>query len=199
MNSDTFRQIYTNDVDTLLEKIRVNCVLFSKAHKKRYLVLDQSLKWYKLPIIIISGVSSLISVSQEYMPQFYITILNSVFGLSCGVICSIELYLGISVQLAKSATLTKEFYSLSIEIYKTLSMDINNRSENSITFLESVFGRYSALHENKDIVAFHIKDQLIPLPEDIKSELNSRRSINSIVNILSPPASVNSSISMEII
>lgn len=195
----SFRQIYTNDVDALLEKLRVNCILFSKAHKKRYLQLEQSLKYYKLPIIVISGISSLISVSQEYMPQYYITILNSVFGLSCGIICSIELYLGISVQLAKAATLTKEFYSLAIEIYKVLSMDTIHRNENAVTFLESVFGRYSALHENKDIVAFHIQDQLIPLPADISTQLGSRRSINSVVNAPAPPNSVASSISIDVV
>ena len=56
---------------------------------------------------------------------------------------------------------TKEFYELSIEIFKVLSMDINNRTENPMTFLESVFGRYSSLYANKDIVKFHIQSMKI--------------------------------------
>ena len=187
MNTDSFRQLYTNDVDTLLEKIRVNCVLFSKAHKQRYLALEQSLKYYKLPIIVISGVSSLVSVGQAYMPQYYITILNSIFGLSCSVICSIELYLGISVQLAKAATLTKEFYELSIEIYKVLSMDNCNRTESPMTFLESVFGRYSSLYSNKDIVGFHIQDQLIPLDDELAARLSTPRNTDFILSQLVAP------------
>ena len=187
MNTESFRQLYTNDVDTLLEKIRVNCVLFSKAHKQRYLALEQSLKYYKLPVIVISGVSSLVAVSQEYMPQYYITIINSVFGLCVSVICSVELYLGISVQLSKAAMLTKEFYELSIEIFKVLSMDINNRTENPMTFLESVFGRYSSLYANKDIVKFHIQDQLIPLNDDLAARLRQNSETSNILNQLVSP------------
>ena len=187
MNTESFRQLYTNDVDTLLEKIRVNCVLFSKAHKQRYLALEQSLKYYKLPVIVISGVSSLIAVSQEYIPQYYITIINSVFGLCVSVICSVELYLGISVQLSKAAMLTKEFYELSIEIFKVLSMDINNRTENPMTFLESVFGRYSSLYANKDIVKFHIQDQLIPLNDDLAARLRQNSETSNILNQLVSP------------
>ena len=187
MNTESFRQLYTNDVDKLLEKIRVNCVLFSKAHKQRYLALEQSLKYYKLPVIVISGVSSLVAVSQEYMPQYYITIINSVFGLCVSVICSVELYLGISVQLSKAAMLTKEFYELSIEIFKVLSMDINNRTENPMTFLESVFGRYSSLYANKDIVKFHIQDQLIPLNDDLAARLRQNSVSSNILNQLVSP------------
>ena len=187
MNTESFRQLYTNDVDTLLEKIRVNCVLFSKAHKQRYLALEQSLKYYKLPVIVISGVSSLVAVSQEYMPQYYITIINSVFGLCVSVICSVELYLGISVQLSKAAMLTKEFYELSIENFKVLSMDINNRTENPMTFLESVFGRYSSLYANKDIVKFHIQDQLIPLNDNLAARLRQNSETSNILNQLVSP------------
>ena len=124
---------YTTDIENILEKIRVNSILFSNAHKRRYLELNQSLKYYKIPIILISGVSSLISVSQQYIPQYYITIMNSVFGLTCGTICSIELYLGISVQLAQSSALHKDFYALAIDIYKVLSLTNESWTEVLLT------------------------------------------------------------------
>jgi hypothetical protein len=158
---------YTTDIENVLEKIRVNSILFSNAHKKRYLELNQSLKYYKIPIIVISGFSSLISVSQQYVPQFYITILNSIFGLTCGTICSIELYLGISVQLAQSSALHKEYYTLATNIYKVLSLSNDNRSENSQTFLESCYGTYSSLCANSYIVTKNIKDQLVPLEDEL--------------------------------
>jgi hypothetical protein len=154
---------YSNDIEAILEKIRVNCILFSNAHKKRYLELNQSLKWYKIPVILISGFSSLISVSQAYIPQYYITILNSVFGLTCGTICSVELYLGISVQLAQSSALTKEYYQLATDIYKTLSLTNESRSENAQNFLESCYGTYTSLCANSYIVSKSIQDQLIPI------------------------------------
>ncbi len=44
---------YTSDIEGILEKIRINSVLLSNVHKKRYLELNQSLKYYKIPIIVI--------------------------------------------------------------------------------------------------------------------------------------------------
>jgi len=134
----------TTDVDNILEKIRCNCILLSNAHKERFIELNDMLKYYKIPVIIISGVSSLVSVGQQFIPQTIITICNGLFGLSCSIIVSIELYLGISHQLAQSAALTKEFYTLSTNIYKTLILLKENRTENSLTYLESIYGEYSS-------------------------------------------------------
>ena len=158
---------FTTDIESVLEKIRINSILFSNAHKKRYLHLDQSLKYYKIPIIVISGISSLVAVSQEYMPQFYITILNSGFGLVCGTICSIELYLGISRELALSSTLHKEYYTLATDIYKTLSLDRESRSDNASTYLETCYGTYTSLCANSSIITKSIHDQLIQVEDGL--------------------------------
>ena len=178
---------YTTDIENILEKIRINSILFSNAHKKRYLELNQSLKYYKIPIIVISGISSLIAVSQEYIPQFYITIMNSVFGLTCGTICSIELYLGISVQLAQSSALHKEYYTLATDIYKVLSLTNDSRSESAQTFLESCYGTYSSLCANSYIVTKSVKDQLIPLEDNMLLATRSATPSPSRINTPRPP------------
>ena len=162
------------DVDALLEKIRVNSIVLSDAHKERYVELKTSLKYYKIPVIIISGISSLISVAQEFFSQRVITICNGLFGLICSIIVSIELYLGISAQLAQSASLTKEFYSLSTDIFKTLSLAPANRTENSLTYLESTYGTYTSLCANSYIIVKHLDDQLLIIPEPLN--LPERRS-----------------------
>ena len=161
----SFVMNYTTDIETVLEKIRVNSILFSNAHKKRYLELNQSLKYFKIPVILLSGFSSLVAVSQEYIPQFYITILNSGFGLVCGTIVSIELYLGISVQLAQSSALHKEYYTLATDIFKVLSLTNESRSENPVAFLEQCYGTYTSLCTNSCIVTKSIQDQLIQIDD----------------------------------
>ena len=154
------------DVDVILEKIRRNCILLSNAHKERYMELNDMLKYYKIPVIIISGVSSLVSVGQQFIPQTMITICNGLFGLSCSIIVSIELYLGISQQLAQSASLTKEFYTLSTNIFKTLALSRENRTENSLTYLESIYGEYSSLCANSYIVKKNIQEHFNDSDDD---------------------------------
>ena len=47
-----------NDVDTLLEKIRYNCTVLSRYHQKRYLYLKSRLKFYRIPILVLSALGS---------------------------------------------------------------------------------------------------------------------------------------------
>ncbi len=171
---------YTTDIENILEKIRINSVLFSNAHKRRYLELNHSLKYYKIPVIIFSGVSSLIAVSQQFINQYYITVINSILGLTCGTIVSIELYLGIATQLAQSSALTKEFYTLATDIYKVLSLSNDSRNENAQTFLESCYKTYSSLIANSYIVSKSVHDQLVPLDDELL--LNTRSGTPSRIN-----------------
>ena len=174
--------------NTILEKIRCNCILLSNAHKERYIELNNMLKYYKIPVIVISGVSSLMSVSQEFLPQKIITICNGLFGLSCSIIVSIEMYLAISSQLAQSASLTKEFYTLSTNIYKSLELASHNQTDIDLTYLESIYGEYTSLCANSYIVKKKIIDNMIPLLDNIPVRNNS----SSILNY-SPVSSLNQS------
>ena len=45
---------WTDDIDDVLNNIRLNCILLSKAHKKRYFDLKYSLNFYKLPVIVLN-------------------------------------------------------------------------------------------------------------------------------------------------
>ena len=190
MNESNHRILPSDDIDKLLENIRVNCIHLSNAHKERYLELSASLKYYKIPVIVISGISSLVSVGQQFIPQQVITICTGLFGLSCSIIVSIELYLGISSQLSQSASLTKEFYSLSTDIFKTLSLSNENRTENSLTYLESIYGVYTSLCANSPIIVKQIQDRLLIINEEIMPSHSFAPSLTSLLNYV-PKLSVS--------
>ena len=61
---------WTDDIDEVLNNIRINCVLLSKLHKQRYFELKSTLKYYRLPVIILNGANSIIAVGlQPYATQ----------------------------------------------------------------------------------------------------------------------------------
>ena len=93
-----------DDIETILENIRINSVMLNKIHKKRYLELQKSLKWFRIPIIILSSVNSIISVSQQFIPQREITASNSLLSLFIGIISSIEMFLKIDFTLGERMT-----------------------------------------------------------------------------------------------
>ena len=166
---------WTNDIENILENIRSNCVILSKEHKARYFYLKNTLRYFRLPIIIISAFNSVISVGiTEFLPQTTISLLNCFFSLIVGIIGSIELYLQINNQMENSLLISKEFYLLSIDIFKILSLERQNRHQNGQKFLDDKFIIYHKLIENSNLIKTKISDKLAPIYNS-----NALPSINS--------------------
>jgi hypothetical protein len=168
-----------DDIETILENIRINSVLLNKIHKKRYLELQQSLKYFRIPIIILSSINSIVSVSQQFLPQNIITGTNSLLSLTTGIISSIEMFLGLNSQMENELMSQKEYYILATTIYKTLSLNPENRPENMKAFLEESYSTYIKLLENSCVIHKKIEDQLTTLPSIIRRQSPSSSDTSS--------------------
>jgi len=164
--------IFTPDIENILENIRLNSVILSKEHKKRYLFLKDTLKYYRLPVIIISALNSIISIgTQPFIEQRYISISNCLLSLICGIIGSIELYFGINSQMENEAKSNNAYYILSTDIYKILSLNTFNRHIDGRSYLDECYSRYIKLYETSCIVIKHIDDKLTPIPKSLDNSL----------------------------
>lgn len=155
---------WSQDIDDVLNSIRINALLLANKHRVRYFELRDSLKWYRLPVIVLNGANSIISVGlQPYATQGVISITTSLIALICGIIGSIELYLGIQKRLESDMIAQRDYYLLSVDIFKTLSLNKNNRPIPAKDFLEKSYNTYQKLIESSDTLARRIDDQLVPL------------------------------------
>ena len=152
------------DIETLLENIRQNCVVMNKEHKKRYLYLKNILIRFRLPIICLSGVNSVVAVGlQPYLSQNIISATTCVISLVCGIIGSIELYLQIQAQTETELLSQKEYYLLGINIFKTLQLNNENRNVDLRAYLDETFSTYQKLIENSCVIRKKIQDHLSPI------------------------------------
>ena len=71
----------------------------------------------------------------------------------------------------------KDFYILSITIYKVLQLDEENRNIDMKLFLEETFANYQKLIENSNVVAKKIKDKLTLV--DVEGNLSVSTSTSS--------------------
>ena len=71
----------------------------------------------------------------------------------------------------------REFYILSISIYKILQLDKENRNIDMKLFLEETFSQYQKLIENSNVVEKKIKDKL--------TLLDSRNDVGTIASVSS--------------
>jgi hypothetical protein len=159
---------WTNDIEDILEAIRINSVILSKEHKRQYFYYKHILRYFKIPVIILSGMNSIISVGfQPYLEQGTISITTCMFSLLCSIICSIELYLAIQKLMENDFTSYKEFYLLSTEIYKVLALQPGNRPPKARDFLEEKYNDYVKQVEKSNAMKKNIEDQLSPLPSPL--------------------------------
>jgi hypothetical protein len=166
------------DIEQLLDKIRENCVIMSDYHKKRYLNLKETLKYFKIPSIIFSSVNAICAVGlQPYLEQGHISALVSGISLIVGILGSIELFMKVSENMEVELLAQREFYILSISIYKVLQLEEENRNVDMKLFLEETFSQYQKLNENSNVVAKKIKDKLTTI--DSGNEVGTLASVST--------------------
>ena len=161
---------WTDDVERVLELIRQNSVLLSGFHKKKYNEYKSYLKYFKLPLIVLSSITSIASMGlTNYMKQDDISLLTCLLSLGSALIASIELYLGIQKSMEMELNASKFYLLLSYDIFKTTSLERAHRLENGRQFLEDKYNTYVKLIENSKICKDKkYIDQLAPLPDGIK-------------------------------
>jgi hypothetical protein len=151
---------WSDDVENVLESIRHNATMLSNHHKKKYTYYNGQLKYYKIPVIIISGLNSVTAVGlQPYIDQQHISVTNCLLALLCGIIGSIELFLGISSGAEAELKASKDFYLLSIDIYLTLTLDRERRPP-AKTYLDHKYTEYADLFRGSALIQKKIIDKL---------------------------------------
>lgn len=161
---------WTDDIESVLENIRINSVIFSNYHKERYYIYKSYLKYFKLPLIVLSSITSIASVGlSTYISQQDVSLITCLLSLGSAIIASIELYLGIQKSMETELMSSRDFLLLAYEIFKTLSLTRDHRSINGKVFLDDKFQEYLKLVENAKLIhSKKLKDALAPLPEPFK-------------------------------
>ena len=173
--------IWSKDVEKLLEKIRVNSCVLSHHHKAYYNYLKDKLKFFRIPTIIISAVNTVLSISLGlYTP--WSNVIICCLNLVITILSSIEMFLGIQKSIENHFTLQRDFYLLSIDIFKNLELKRENRKHKGIDYLETVTQEYNRLFEMSSLQ--HIKDKLTPLmKEDEDNETPSSSVIGAETHV----------------
>jgi hypothetical protein len=129
--------------------------------------------WYRLPVIVLNGANSIISVGlQPYADQGTISLTTSLIALTCGIIGSIELFLGVQKKMENDMISQRDYYLLSIDIHKTLALKSKNRPIPAKDYLEKSYNTYTKLIESSEALLKKIDDKLIPI--DIPFNISER-------------------------
>jgi hypothetical protein len=167
-NSDESNDSWSTDRENLLDSIRYNCAILNVEHKQQYFYFKGFSKYFRVPLLLLSGINSVFSIGlNNYIDQKTVSLICCLISLITGIITSIELYLGIETSMANELDASRDFYLLSIDIFKTLNLKRENRSVDGNVYLESCLSKYSKLFENSNVLMKNIKDKLIKIDDKI--------------------------------
>jgi len=163
---------WTGEVEDILEKLRINCVNLSEYHRKRYYHFKAYGKWFRLPLIILASINSTASVGlQPLMEQQIISGITCLIGMFMGIISAYELYLGIQGNMELELKQSKDFYTLSIDLFKTLSLRRENRGEDGKDYLNKKYSHYIKLTEASNLLKRKLViDTLTTIPNEMVDE-----------------------------
>jgi general stress protein CsbA len=152
------------DIEIVLDKIRENCIILSDAHKQNYVTLKSTIKYYRVPAIIFSAMNVFASVGlQPYMQQGYISLITCGISLTTGIIVSIELFNDVQNIMEMELSSSKDFYILSIDIFRLLSLSRENRGVEMKKFLDEKYQLYCELFEKSTLLDKNMLDKLVPI------------------------------------
>lgn len=144
---------WTDDNETILKVFADKAFLASRYHERLYYMYSGRLKYIKIPIIVISGINSVLAVGlAEYLDQGIISATNSVLALVCGVLGSIELFLKVSDNMVQSLAAARELFILHIEVRKTLKLPRDQRGVDAKSYLDNVYSRYVDIINNSKLI-----------------------------------------------
>jgi len=146
----------------LLEKLRRNSIYLSEYHRNRFYHFKSFSKYFDLPVLILSSIGASASIGlQPYLPQPTISVISCIVGLIVSIITSIKLYLNISDVMTNELKMSKDFYSLAIEVYRVLSMNPRDRTMGAVEYMNSSYSHYTKLMESSNLLKKKfLKDEL---------------------------------------
>ena len=176
---------WTLDLEQVLDKIRMNSTELSEYHKVRYYRYKSYLKYFRIPTIILSAFSSVFSVGlQNFVNQGIVSIVTCLIGLFVGILNSLELFLSITQTMESELTHSRDFYLLSVDIFKTLLLNPEHRLSTGRAYLDEKYSTYCKLVENSILVDKVLNDRMVIANELIKASvqnaLNGGGGINNV-------------------
>ena len=153
---------WNEEVILLLEKLRRNSVYLSEYHRDRFYHFKSFSKYFDLPVLILSSIGASASIGlQPYLPQPTSSVISCLVGLIVSIITSIKLYLNISDAMTNELKMSKDFYTLAIEIYKVLSLNPKDRTMGAAEYMNGRYSHYAKLMESSNLLKKKfLKDEL---------------------------------------
>jgi hypothetical protein len=154
---------WSHDIEKQLQNIETNCSKNADISKKDYLELTNQIKYFRIPVIFLSSINAIASVSlTSYINQSSVSIITCLVSFTVSLISSVELYLGLQKKIETALSSYRDYYLLSVKINNCLRLDRDHRNENDArNFLTECLTQYEQLFGKSNITPECFDDKLV--------------------------------------
>ena len=183
---------WDDSIVELLENVRTNSTFLSEYHRRTFFSLKFMSVYFDIPVIVLSSFSASFSVgSQPYLEQGLISLVGCFIGFIITIITSTKLYLNIDDAKKLELDMSKDFYSLSIDINKMLTLKPEDRAENGIAYLNKKYSNYQDLVRRSNLLCKKFKKDKLTHIEMLQISGNTNGDTSSDENDNSSPRNAN--------
>lgn len=202
-NNNNVGYMWTEEVEEICEKLRINAVNLSDYHRQRYYYYKGFGKYFRIPLIILASLTSTASIGlQPLLNQEIISGITCILGMIMGIISAIEMHLGIQDNMELELKQSKDFYTLAVDIFKVLNLTRDNRGENGRDYLNERYSQYIKMVESSNLLKRKLRVDLLteipkgyvdssrpPTPLSPKSDKSLKKLETELVNMreIKPP------------
>jgi len=167
-SSDSTAETWTDDINLVLKNLLANVDSLQKRHKQNYLLYENRLAFFRIPLICLSAINSVFSVGlSAYLEQTTVSTMNCLISLGCAVISAVELFLGIHKKMESELASYHGYKLLGNKISSTLKLEPQHREIEGIKFLTLIMSEYNKLFESSLVLTENLDDKLI---ENLKED-----------------------------
>jgi len=162
MSNNSTSSNWNEETEQILDRLRKNSIELEEHHRNRYFYYKRIVIYVKIPIIFLSALNSVVSVSlQDYIQQNYISLMTCGLAFSVGLISSISLMLKLEDNCDIENISARNYHRLSSEISKVLSLKPDDRGIDADIFLNQKYSEYITYYDKSNILNLCIKDKLV--------------------------------------
>ena len=144
---------WNQSVDSLLDKIRLNCIMVASKHFKNHLYYLSCSKYFEIPVIILSVFSGSFSVgSDSFINQEVISVITCSISMVITILTSIKLYMKITENSSHEQELAIQYKTMALDLFKVLSLPKEDRGTDGLAYLNKIYSKYTHLIENSQVL-----------------------------------------------
>ena len=153
---------WTEEVNNILEKIRKNSIELSNRHRLNFYEYKGYSKYFDIPIIIVSVLSSSFSVgATSFLNQELVSVSTCGISMLVAILTSVKLYLQLDENIKKEFEMSKSFHTLALDLYMVLNLKTDQRNGDGLEFLNKKYSDYIKLIESSNLLRKHLKKDFL--------------------------------------